>query len=276
MLTKMWLIGICLLVSLTVLCCSQDWVREEPEPRLHGSVDGTFRYGNVDGFLQIPSGGVPGTTSNRRPKFHEIGINNAPTGDPSVSLGWGNNEFYAGARFVRLSGNDTLDNTLISHGTTFPAGSSVSTNTQLDWYRGGYEYRPSYRNSEGASVSFYPSLGFGLLNFDYKLTAPGALSATRSFVKAAPQLGLKSEWSPGGRFFLSGEVLSSLAFSTLPLLFSTDVTQEYQVWGRASQGGRVFFGVGHDMIHFEDNERVPNHIKTDIGPEVVVGFSVSF
>ena len=276
MLRKMWLIGICLLVSVFLLSCSQSWIRQAPEKGFHGSLDGSFRYGNINGFLQIPSGGGPGTTSNARPKLHEIGINHAPIGDPSVTLEWGDNQIYAGARFARLSGKDTLGSTLISHGTTFPGGSSVSANTQLDWYRGGYEYRLAYRNSEGASVSFYPSIGFGLLNFDYKLTSPGGLNAARSFAKAAPQLGLKSEWSPGTRFFLSGEVLSSVAFSTLPLLFSTDATIGYQLWGHADQGGRAFLGVGYDMIHFEDDQRVPNHIKANIGPELVAGLRVRF
>jgi hypothetical protein len=33
-------------------------------------------------------------------------------------------------------------------------GSSVNASTQLDWYRGGYEYRLSYGNSEGATVTW--------------------------------------------------------------------------------------------------------------------------
>ena len=104
MLTKMWLIGICLLVGVFLLSCSQSWIRQAPEKGFHGSLDGSFRYGNINGFLQIPSGGGPGTTSNARPKLHEIGINHAPIGDPSVTLEWGDNQIYAGARFTPLSG----------------------------------------------------------------------------------------------------------------------------------------------------------------------------
>jgi hypothetical protein len=102
------------------------------------------------------------------------------------------------------------------------------------------------------------------------------LPADRSFAKAAPQLSLRSEWSPGGPFFLSGEVMSSLPFSTLPLLFSTDLTVGYQFWGRADRGARVFLGVGYDMIRYEDNQKASNHIKADIGPELVVGLQVHF
>jgi hypothetical protein len=144
MLSKIWLSGICLLVGVSVAACSQTWVRQEPETGFHASLDGFFRYGNVNGFLQVPKGGGSGTTSNERPTFHEIGINHAPIGAPSLTLEWGNNEIYAGAHFVRLSGKNTLSNTLISNGTTFPAGSSVRASTQLDWYGNGYEYRLSY------------------------------------------------------------------------------------------------------------------------------------
>src|SRR5215813_2004709 len=273
--SKLWLAGICLLVGITVSACSQNWVRQE-ETGFHASLDGSFRYGNISGFLQIPKGGGVGSTSNDRPKFHEIGIDQVPIGDTAVTLSWDNNEVYGVARFVRLSGNDTLGSTLVSNGTTFPAGSPVSANTQLDWYGGGYTYRLSFRNDEGARASFYPAVGFAIFNFDYNLKSPGALTAARSFAKAAPQLGLRAEWSPGGPFFVSADWLSSLGFSTLPLLFSTDLTGGYQLWGQANHGGQVYLGIGYEMIHFEDNQTVPNRIKANMGPEQEVGFKISF
>jgi hypothetical protein len=273
--SNVWFAGTCLFISLTVSACSQSWVRQE-ETGFHASLDGSFRYGNISGFLQIPKGGGVGSTSNDRPKFNEIGINQAPIGDAALTLAWDNNELYAGARFVRLSGNDTLSSTLISNGTTFPAGSPVSANTQLDWYRGGYAYHLSYGNDQGTRVSFYPAAGFALFNFDYKLNSPGGLTAARSFAKAAPQLGLRAEWSPAGPFSVSADLLSSLAFSTLPLLFSTDLTGGYQLWGQANHGGQVYLGIGYEMIHFEDSQTVPNHIKANIGPELVVGLKLSF
>jgi hypothetical protein len=129
---------------------------------------------------------------------------------------------------------------------------------------------------EGSVVSFYPAIGFALFNFDYNLNGTPRLSASRSFAKAAPQLGLKSEWIPAGPFSLSAEVLSSLPFSTLPLLLSVDLTMGYQLWGRHDHGGMAYLGIGYDRINEEDNQKVPNHIKASIGPELVVGLKVSF
>lgn len=276
MLSKMW----CLVVSVPVLVAGSNFRQalgqDQGERGFHVSLDGEFRYGNITGFVQVPEGGSPGSTSNQRPKFDELGINHAAIGDPSLTLGWNDHDIYAGARIVRLSGSNTLSESLVSHGTTFPAGTSVNADTQLDWYRFGYEHHFAFKYNGGSVVSFYPAIGFALFNFDYNLKGTGGLSAARSFAKPAPQLGLKSEWTPGGPFLLSAGVLSSLAFSTLPLLLSVDLTAGYQLWGRLDHGGQAYLGIGYDRIDEEDNQRVPNHVKASIGPEVIVGFKVSF
>jgi hypothetical protein len=277
MILKMWLFGTSFLVGVIAFDYSPIWAQDSPETGFHASLDGEFRYGNIEGFVQIPRGGGAGTTSSERPKFSEIGINHAAIGVPSIAVGWNNHNVYGLANIIRLSGSDVLNETLISNGTTFPAGTHVSSDVRLDWYGLGYTYRFAYEyNSEGSLVSFYPAVGFALLNFDYNLNGTPGLSASRGFAKAAPQLGLKSEWVPGGPFSLSAGILSSLPFSTLPLLLSVNLTAGYQLWGRHDHGGMVYLGIGYDRIDEEDNQKVPNHIKASIGPEVVVGLKVNF
>ena len=273
---RKWYVGICVFGITAALLCSPARGQDQQELGFHFSLDGQFRYGNISGFVQIPRGGGAGTTSNERPKFDELGINQAAIGAPSLTLGWNNHNLYGGASIIRLSGSNTLSNTLISNGTTFPAGTSVNADIQLDWYRFGYEYRFTYKYSQASALSFYPAIGVALLNFDYKLNGVAGLSAARSFEKAAPQLGLRTEWNPEGRFSLSGGVFSSLAFSTLPLLLSVDLTGGYQLWGTPDHGGIAYLGIGYDLIDEEDNQKVSNHIKASIGPEVVVGLRVRF
>ena len=131
-------------------------------------------------------------------------------------------------------------------------------NTRLDWYGLGYDYRFAYKyNNEGSVVSFYPAIGFALLNFNYNLNGTPGLSASRGFAKAAPQLGLKSEWIPGGPFSVSAGVLSSLPFSTLPLLLSVDLTVGYQLWGRHDHGGMAYLGIGYDRINERRQSKRP-------------------
>ena len=89
--------------------CSQVWAQDHGETGFHASLDGEFRYGNIKGFVQIPRGGGAGTTSSERPKFDEIGIDQAAIGAPSVTLGWNNHNIYGLARIIRLSGSDVLE-----------------------------------------------------------------------------------------------------------------------------------------------------------------------
>ena len=276
MLPKVWCLGFFLFVGLAGSSSSQAWGQDKGETGFHLSLDGEFRYGNITGFVQVPKGGGPGSTSSHRPTFNELGIHHAAIGDPSLTLEWNEHDIYAGASIIRLSDSHTLSSALISNGTTFPAGTSVKADTHLDWYRVGYEHRFAYKYGEGSVLSFYPAIGFALFNFDYNLKGTGGLSAARSFEKAAPQLGLRSEWVPEGPFSLSGEVFSSLAFSTLPLLLSVDMTAGYQLWGRLEHGAIAYVGIGYDRIDEEDNQRVSNHIKASIGPELLVGLKVHF
>ena len=73
----------------TVACLTNSiaWGQKQGETGFHFSLDGQFRYGNITGFVQVPRGGGVATTSNERPKFDELGINQAAIGDPSLTVG---------------------------------------------------------------------------------------------------------------------------------------------------------------------------------------------
>jgi len=253
-------------------------VRKQGERRFHASLDGSFRYGKIKGFLQIPSGGKPGTTSNKRPTLDELDIDTVAIGDTSVNLGYGDHGIYAGARFVRLSGDNVLTDELKSRDVIFPADSSVDLDTRLDWYRFGYRHRFSFQYSKGdeSTLSLIPAVGAVLFNFDYELDGTGGLSVARAFTKGAPHVGLQTEWNPKGPFSLAAGVLSSLPFSSLPLILSVELTGRYQLWGQANRGGLAFLGIGYDRIDFEDSQTVPNHIEIDMGPLLLLGLEVSF
>jgi hypothetical protein len=272
-----WIMGVVIgLVTFASLCgYANGWDRQD-EKGLWISPEASFRYGEVHGYLQTPRGGSPGTTSTHRPTFREVGITGAPMADVSVTAGLQNHALYAGARLVYLSGSDVLDSPLVSHGTTFPAGSPVKSNVQLNWYRVGYQYHFLYSNDEGAAFGFYPAVGLVLLDFKYKLSGPGGLSAGRSYIQPAPQIGLDCEWRPKGRFSVSGGVTSSLPFSNMPFILSTEVVGKFRLWGTEGSRGLAFLGIGYDRVEYKDKQDVPNHIKADMGPEVIVGLEVNF
>jgi hypothetical protein len=153
------------------------------------SLDVSYLYGHVSGYVQTPSGGEPGTTSSKRPRFSELGIDNASMADVAATGAWHNEELYLGAQIIRLSGDATLDEPLVSHGTNFPAGTSVSSDIQLDWYRFGYRHR--FELLDDRSLTISPGVGAAVLDFSYRLDASGAGPLTsRSYVKIGPQLAL--------------------------------------------------------------------------------------
>jgi hypothetical protein len=78
--SKMWLLATSFFVGIIAFGYSRIWAQDSRETGFHASVDGQFRYGNIEGFVQIPRGGGAGSTSNERPKFDEMGINQAAIG----------------------------------------------------------------------------------------------------------------------------------------------------------------------------------------------------
>jgi len=110
----------------------------EPElsyPRF--SIVGTYMYGPAGGQSQIPSGGHAGTSTGHRPRFKEIGIDDANIFDGEFSVAFDpNQEIFAGAQIIQLSGGARLTKALISHSVHFPARTFVNGHEYLDWYHG--------------------------------------------------------------------------------------------------------------------------------------------
>jgi hypothetical protein len=265
---------ISLVIGVSFCGCASHWSRQD-EKNLWIAPEGSFRYGAVHGFVQTPRGGSPGTTNNKRPTLKEMDIKYAAMGDVSLTAGLRNHAIYSGARLVQLKGENVLDSTLISHGMTFPAGSSVKGNVQLNWYQVGYQHRFFYSNGQGTSFGLNPAVGFALLDFKYKLEGGGSL-ADRSYMKVAPQIGLDWEWKPKGRFSVTGGVWGSLPIYDMPFILSTEVVGNFRLWGKGGSRGLLFLGIGYDRVEYKDKQEVPNHIKADIGPEFIGGLQIRF
>jgi hypothetical protein len=245
------------------------------------ALDVAYLYGEASGFVQTPSGGAPGTTSPRRPRLGEVGADVVNALDVNLTLGFATrHEVYVGAQFVGLSGDHTLADTLISHGETFPAGTRVSADVRLDWYRLGYRYRWVLDRGAGRDpvLTLTPSVGAALLEFDYKLRSD-AVRTSRSYGKGLPQVGLELEWRPGGgALSFSVAAMGFPQFESVPAIATERALVAYS-FVRGGDGGvdvRGFVGVQFEQFRYEDAQRVPNRIEVDLGPLLVVGLSASF
>jgi hypothetical protein len=263
-----------------VMCttlCAQDANRSIDDTDWRFSLDVSYLYGDVSGYVQTPAGGQAGTTSRHRPRFSEIGIDNASIIDAEARAGWHNEELYLGAQIVRLSGDDTLDTALITHGETFPAGTSVNADVHLDWYRFGYRHR--FELLDDRSLTISPGVGGAILNFSYNLdtAGDGAPSTSRSYVKVTPQLALNAEWRPGrGPFSIELDLLGSpLVTSSIPGIFTEELLAKYRIVDNERWQLGAFVGVEFEQIRFHDDQTVPNRIEADFGPMLVVGLRIA-
>lgn len=244
------------------------------------SIAGSYWYGSVSGYVQTPSGGEPGTSSIKRPRLREIGVDDVSLYETRFTAGFQDESIVIDAEFVRMSGSDTLRESLTSQAITFPAGSRVSSEVQMDWYQVMYRHRFSFWRATNSvpQVALYPAVGIAVFDFSYTLNGPGNLSVDRSYIKLAPALALEADWRPGGgpfRLALRLEGTPAVA-PPFPLLFVEELTVNYRVLGTSRASIDMFAGVGFQQIYYEDDQTLPNRIRADFGPLVTAGVRVNF
>ena len=178
----------CLLICLLV--CNNA-IAEETQPPVNAGID--FLHGSIDGFLQTPAGGHPGTTSSERPTFDELGFKTVSIYDGYVGVNRGRHEMLVGAQLVRLSGKSTLSNNLTSQNTNFSAGDVVDADIKTDWYRFNYLYQLKNIDVLGKNLIISPGAGVVLFDFHYKLTGNGD-KVDRAYSKIGYRLGGELNW----------------------------------------------------------------------------------
>jgi hypothetical protein len=236
------------------------------------SLQGAYLYGSVDGYVQTPSGGEPGTTSKHEPKLDQIGIDDVSLYDISGVAAYHREEFYGGAQIIQMSGSSTLHENLISQGLTFPAGTHVSSDVDLTWYRFGYRHRFSL----GDDWTLWPSVGGVLWDFHYKLKG-GGNTADRSYGKANVHFGLEVEWRPQrGRFAIDAAFSAAPPISSWPEIYTEQIVASYQVIHSDRTDLEVFGGVAFEQQYYEDNQAVSNRVEADFGPMLIAGLRWSF
>ena len=264
-------LAVCALLAIVSTCGTT--LRAQDDFRVDGG--GAFLFGSAHGRVQTPAGGNPGTTSSGRPSLQEIGIDNASAGDFWANVSLGHHGLYLGGRLIHLSGDSTLDSTLVSHGITFPAGSPVESDVRLDWYRLGYRYLFQHEFGDRA-IDVYPSIGATLLDFHYTLSSPGIEKVDRSYAKLGAQVGLGMTCPFTNRLSLTAQLLAPIPVPHWPQILSAQAAANYRFLRRDDCAVSALLGIDYGWIGYEDSQQVPNHIKADLGPMGVVGLEIQF
>lgn len=264
-------------LAVALCACSGAGRAGEVPPQLAPSREVTLRYwrGPVNGSLQTGQGGKQGTSSLGRPTLEEIGVDQGEDIGTEALFAWGRHELGVDASLMLLFGEANLDEELISHGETFPAGTAVESNTWFAHGSAAYRYRLDVALGGSHRLLVRPGAGFTGILFDYALEGDNGAEAERRYTHGAPHLELGLGWRPStdGTWWLSADVRQTL----YGLLGGPNQTHLFQgVIGAHHELSRhlsVQLEAGYHHLGFEDSQELPNHIELDFGPFLGVGFS---
>jgi len=236
------------------------------------SLGGSGFYGPISGYVQVPLGGNPGTTSSRRPTLHELGIDDAAFWDVTGRVQWRHFGVFAGYTGLDLSSVGTLSESLVTHGVAFAAGSPFKTSIQLDAGYLGAGWKFDFLEGR---LEVSPRIAVTILNFDYSLESPSARAA-RNYRDGAVQLGADAAYQLGHGFALEVDGGASLPIPHMPQLAAVTGRVAYKMFPEAPVHATVFLGCGERWIDFEDSQEVPNKIHVRSGPLLTGGLTISF
>lgn len=236
-------------------------------------------YGPIDGYAQTPLGGQSGSTSHQRPRFSELGMDDAWAGRVDFGITWQHHEGFADAEVIGMRASDTLRGELITHGTDFTAGTRVHSRITLGLFRVGYRYHFDFARAanDRPQLSLLPYADVNVLDFNYRIRGDDT-DTRRDYAKAAPQAGLIATWRPnGGRFSIDGDFSASPpGISSIPFIAAEQVTANYEFLRRPRFVVVGSIGVRFEQLNFYDNQRVPNHVRANFGPAGVIGVGFRF
>lgn len=165
-----------------------------PKERRHTQITTGVWLGELTGHLQTPVGGNPGTTSSHRPTVSEIGLDGPrwmPTIDARLDIEAGH-ELHVNYVHIDRSGDERLDELLVSNGFAFPGGSNVDSTFGLDTFRFGY--RPRFCCNHLLGGRLVPEIGVGVTALEYGLSSFAAdAQFNRSYHVGFPYVGVLLE-----------------------------------------------------------------------------------
>ena len=137
---------------------------------------------------------------------------------------------YGAAHLVNLDGEKNLDETLVFHGTGYPAGPRVKSDVRLNWYEMGYKYNVNL-GRERTNLRIAPTVAVALFDFNAGLESNGQKN-DRSYIKGTPRVGLELEWFPWNRFSIYGKGIGSLPFNNTPSIYTLGLTGKYNIMNK--------------------------------------------
>ena len=162
---------------------------------------------------------------------------------------------------------------MISRGVSFAAGDAFKTKDHFDWYHFGAGWQFGFLDHR---LELFPKVEAAVLDFSYKLSSPSA-SVSRSYTKSCLRLGLESTYHLSDRISLNLDGAASVPISNTPQIATVVATVNFRLLReRHVLNPSIFLGGGAEWIDYEDNQKLPNHVRLELGPFVTAGCSMKF
>lgn len=246
---------------------ARDWLPQQV------TILGYYGYTPLSGYTQIPIGGGPGTSSIDRPKLDEVGIDNSNLGNGAILIDWNGLGIYSMYQYNRPDGSKVLTQNLISHGVFIPAGTNLKVSTEFDLYRAGIYYKFYLLNDR---LIMYPIIEATILDFVYRFSAPTIPANTRHFTQITGRVGVGGEYGFTQKIALLIHAVSSIPDVTHLDVVTANADLKYTFFTGKNIAASIFGGVGYQYIDFKDSQRLPNHIRLNMGPIGEVGLAITF
>ncbi len=235
---------------------------------LQVQLSGSYIYSDVNGFIQIPIGGRPGTTTLYKPNLSDIGINHDDLWNTQLDLmknAWG---AFLNYQNQEQTGHAVLSQTLLTHGVDFPVGTSVSSKIKFNLLTAG-----AYYNFTHQQLTVRPILAVTDLNFYYSLASQTKF-AKRHFTHVTPRIGLGFIYQINPKFNVSLTGLSSIPDLVHTAVYSIEAKGDYTFYQTSHYSVNGFVGLAYQQIKFKDQQTVPNNIQLTNWPMVFIGLSI--
>ena len=228
------------------------------------------KLGKVSGYIQIPSGGEKGTTSDRRPTLLELGIDNIKTFE--AAFWYNKNQHGLGLILhpIRFTGSTILNQDLIFHNLDYLKGSKVEYDIKLDWYEIGYSYK--YSLSKNFNIS--PTIRGVIWDFKTELTVDN-ISDDRNFNSGGCRIGLIGDWNINKWFSISVEGIIPLPFNVQ--IYTFNINGNVNILKKKDYQLSIYSGISYEKMYFKDGQDdEQNNIDINFGPIWYYGLTISF
>lgn len=222
--------------------------------------------GPLSGFTQTPKGGTPGTTSYERPSYQELHQHEDHFGEAILGAQYHRWILEADYWHTHPKAQNTLNTGLITHAKTIPAQTDFQMGVRFD----EYNLQLGYLFTDLCDTwSIIPRIEGEWLHYAYHFDTPDVQSE-RAFTLITAGVGFTVVKHFSDRFSGTLQAQCNLPITNFHYL-KADLGLYYRLAQYRCVTLSPYVKLGMFRFDYEDQQRVPNHIRYQNFPWISLG-----